>query len=52
MKAIDNALSDSDKDFVTPVSILDSLMKQCKEQLIDKEFASHCLELIRKYSAQ
>tara|TARA_Y100001970_G_C14259113_1_gene878085 strand:+ start:4326 stop:6254 length:1929 start_codon:yes stop_codon:yes gene_type:complete len=47
MKAIDNALSDSDKDFVTPVSILDSLMKQCKEQLIDKEFATHCLELIR-----
>ena len=47
MKAIDNALSDSDKDFVTPVSILDSLIKQVKEQLIDKEFATHCLELIR-----
>ena len=47
MKAIDNALSDSDKNFVTPVSILDSLIKQCKDQLIDKEFQVHCLELIR-----
>ena len=47
MKAIDNALSDSDRDFVTPVSILDSLIKCCKEQLIDKEFQTYCLELIR-----
>ena len=47
MKAIDNALSDSDKEFITPVSILDSLMKQVKEQLINKDFANHCLDLIR-----
>ncbi len=47
MKAIDNALSDSDKEFITPVSMLDSLIKQVKEQLINKDFANHCLELIR-----
>jgi serine protein kinase len=47
MKSIDNALSDSEKDFVTPVSILDSLMKQVKDQLINKDFANHCLDLIR-----
>jgi len=47
MKAIDNALSDSDRDFITPVSMLDSLMKQVKEQLINKDFAERCLELIR-----
>tara|TARA_Y100000034_G_scaffold17814_1_gene19603 strand:- start:881 stop:2815 length:1935 start_codon:yes stop_codon:yes gene_type:complete len=47
MKAIDNALSDSDKDFITPVSILDSLVKQVKEQLVDHDFQHHCLDLLR-----
>ena len=47
MKAVDNALSDSDKGFVTPISILDSLVKQVKDQIIDKEFQGRCLELIR-----
>ena len=47
MKAIDNALSDSDKEFITPVSMMDSLMKQCKEQIINKDFQGRCLELIR-----
>jgi len=47
MKAVDNALSDSDKDFITPISILDSLVKQVKDQIIDREFQSRCLELIR-----
>jgi len=47
MKAIDNALSDSDKSFITPVSMMDSLMRQCKDQLINKDFQNRCLELIR-----
>ena len=47
MKAIDNALSDSDKDFITPVSMMDSLIKQVKDQVIDQDFANRCLELIR-----
>lgn len=47
MKAVDNALSDSEKDFITPISILDSLVKQVKDQIIDREFQGRCLELIR-----
>ena len=47
MKAVDNALSDSDKGFVTPISILDSLIKQVKEQIIDREFQDKCLGLLR-----
>ena len=47
MKAIDNALSDSDKDYITPISIMDSMIKQVKEQIIDREFQERCLELIR-----
>ena len=47
MKAVDNALSDSEKDFITPVSMLDSLMKQVKDQIVDIDFQNHCLDLIR-----
>tara|TARA_A100001011_G_scaffold398316_1_gene502299 strand:+ start:164 stop:2095 length:1932 start_codon:yes stop_codon:yes gene_type:complete len=48
MKAIDNALSDSEKSMITPISIMSSLIKQVNEQLIDEEFRTHCLELLRK----
>ena len=48
MKAIDNALTDADKDMITPVSIINSLTKQVKEQLINEEFRTYCLELIQK----
>lgn len=47
MKAVDNALSDSDKDFITPISMMDSLIRQVKEQIIDADFSNRCLELIR-----
>jgi serine protein kinase len=47
MKAIDNALSDSEKSFITPISMMDSLMKQVKEQIIDLDFANNCLDIIR-----
>ena len=48
MKSIDAALTDSEKDFVTPISIMHSLTSQVKEQLVDEDFRSYCLELIQK----
>lgn len=48
MKAIDNALSDAEKDIITPVSIINSLQKQVKEQLIDEDFKETCLGLIQQ----
>jgi len=48
MKAVDNALADSKKDFITPVSVIKSLTRQVQEQLIDEEFRQHCLELIQQ----
>jgi len=48
MKAIDCALSDAEKNIITPISIMDSLMKQVKEQLINEEFRNYCLEIIQK----
>jgi serine protein kinase len=48
MKAIDSALSDSTKGVITPISVMESLTKQVKEQIIDEEFKSRCLEIIQK----
>ena len=48
MKAIDTALASSDKGFITPVSVIDSLTTKVKEQIIDEEFRTYCLELIQK----
>lgn len=47
MKAIDNSLSDAEKNVITPVSIMDSLNKQVKEQLVDEELRDRCLELLK-----
>jgi len=47
-KALDNALTASDKGMITPISVMDSLMKMVKEQLIDEQFKTKCLELIQK----
>ena len=47
MKAIDNALSDTEKGIITPISVMDALTKQIKEQLIDEDFRGRCLELIQ-----
>ena len=46
MKSIDNALSDTEKTMITPVSVLESLNKQVNEQLIDEDFRNHCHELL------
>ena len=47
-KAIDNALTDSENNVITPVSVMESLTKMVKEQIIDEEFKQHCLEIIQK----
>ena len=47
MKAIDNALSDADRDIITPISVMDSLTKQIKEQIINEDFRTYCLELVQ-----
>jgi serine protein kinase len=48
MKSIDAALSDSENGFVTPISIMNSITSQVKEQLINEDFRERCLELIQK----
>lgn len=48
MKAIDSALAGSSKDFITPVSIINSLRSKVSDQIIDEEFRTYCLELIQK----
>lgn len=47
-KAIDHALSNSDKNMVTPISMMDSLTKMVKEQIVDEAFKKTCLELLQK----
>ncbi len=48
MKSIDAALSDSERNMITPISILDSLTKQVKEQIINEEDKERYLEIIQK----
>ena len=48
MKSVDNALADSEKNMITPISVIKSLTKQIKEQIIDEEFRNTCLELIQQ----
>ena len=47
-KALDNALTASDKNMITPISIMGSLTKMVKEQLVDESFKAKCLELLQK----
>ena len=48
MKALDAALSDSDKDMITPINVIDSMIKQVKEQIIDEDTQSKYLEILQK----
>ena len=48
MKAIDNSLTDSEKGMITPISVMNALIRQTEEQLINEEFRTYCLELLRK----
>ena len=47
-KALDSALANSEKNMITPVSLLDSLTACVKEQIVDEEFKQRCLELLGK----
>ena len=47
-KAIDNALTDSDKGFITPMRVVDALIKQVKEQVVDEEKKKQYLEILQK----
>ncbi len=47
-KALDGALAKSDKNMITPVSLMESLTNSVKEQISDEEFKQKCLELIGK----
>jgi serine protein kinase len=48
MKALDAALSDSDKDMITPINVIDSMIKQVKEQIIDEDKKTQYLEILQK----
>jgi len=48
MKAIDAALSDSDKNMVTPTSIRDSLIKQVKDQIVVEDDRNRYLGFLGK----
>ena len=48
MKAIDAALSDSEKNMVTPISIRDALIKQVKDQIVVEDDRQRYLEFLGK----
>lgn len=48
MKAIDCALSDSEKEIITPISVRESLVRQVKEQVVSEEDRTKYLELLQK----
>ena len=48
MKAIDSALSDSEKNMVTPVSIRDALIKQVKDQIVVEDDRNRFLDFLGK----
>jgi serine protein kinase len=48
MKAIDSALSDSEKNMVTPISIRDTLIKQVKDQIVVEDDRNRYLDFLQK----
>ena len=48
MKAIDSALSDSDDNMVTPISIREVLIKQVKDQIVVEDDRNRYLEFLGK----
>jgi serine protein kinase len=48
MKAIDAALSDSDKNMVTPISIREALIKQVKDQIVVEDDRNRYLDFLGK----
>jgi len=48
MKSLDAALSDSDNSMITPINVMDSLVRQVKEQIIDEDAKTKYLEILQK----
>jgi serine protein kinase len=48
MKSLDAALSDSDNGMITPINVVDSLIRQVKEQVIDEDAKTRYLEILQK----
>ena len=48
MKAIDAAMSDSDKNMVSPISIRDALIKQVKDQIVVEDDRNRYLDFLGK----
>ena len=48
MKSLDSALSDSDNGMITPINVVDSLIRQVKEQIIDEDAKTRYLEILQK----
>lgn len=48
MKAIDSALSDSEKNMVTPISIRETLIKQVKDQIVVEDDRNRYLDFLGK----
>tara|TARA_R100000657_G_C4674524_1_gene119835 strand:- start:526 stop:1908 length:1383 start_codon:yes stop_codon:yes gene_type:complete len=48
MKSLDAALSDSDNGMITPINVVDSLIRQVKEQIIDEDAKTKYLEILQK----
>ena len=48
MKALDAALSDSEKNMITPISIRESLIKQVKEQIVVEDDRNRYLNFLGK----
>jgi serine protein kinase len=48
MKAIDAALSDSDKNMITPISLREALIKQVKDQIVAEDARNKYLEFLQK----
>ena len=48
MKAIDSALSDSERNMVTPISIRDALIKQVKDQIVIEDDRNRFLDFLGK----
>ncbi len=47
MKSLDAALSDSDNNMITPINVMDSLLRQVNEQIIDNDKKEKYRELIQ-----
>tara|TARA_R110000803_G_scaffold11244_3_gene33749 strand:- start:716 stop:2653 length:1938 start_codon:yes stop_codon:yes gene_type:complete len=48
MKSLDAALSDSDTGMITPINVVDAMIKQVKEQVIDEDAKTRYLEILQK----